>query len=231
MRPLGCGRAAVTAARLVPRWYAAVVTTILAIMLVVFLAMGLTSSGLTAWAGLLSVAWCLLLLVAAVTALVLPRRRRTLAPGPDGATVVEAPATLVWSLVAAWGVLLAVAALWAVNLVADFTGVEASGPTLVAVLGALASLPDLLRLLTGRLHRWRLVLRDDGFTYRGYHTDVTLPWSKVHGARVQARGPAGVLIDRKGTGPDVVVPITALNLPAEQVIEEIERRRAGGRST
>ncbi len=111
----------------------------------------------------------------------------------------------------------------------DFDSLESPGFALITVVGALASLPDLVRLLTGRLHRWRLELGPESVTYRGYRTDATWPWSKVHGARIQARGPAGVLIDVKGAGQDPVVPITAFAVPAEQLVDEIQRAKAASR--
>ena len=64
---------------------------------------------------------------------------------------------------------------------------------------------------------------------RGFRTDVSWPWSEVHGARIQERGPAGVAIDVKGSGVDPVVPITAFDVPAEQLVEEIARARAAAR--
>ena len=51
----------------------------------------------------------------------------------------------------------------------------------------------------------------------------------MHGARIHPRGPAGVAIDVKGAGKDPVVPITAFAVPAEQLIEEIQRAKAAAR--
>ena len=80
-----------------------------------------------------------------------------------------------------------------------------------------------------RPERVGLEIGPDALTYRGYRTDVTWPWSQVHGARIQARGPAGVLIDVRGAGKDPVVPITAFAVPAEQLLEEIERAQVAAR--
>lgn len=213
-----------TGPRLIPLWWSAVVLTVLVVATVGFALLGTFSSGAMRWAGWLSALSAGLLLLAAVVALATPRRRRTLRPAPDGTLVIDSPAVIAWSLVGAWVGLLVVAALWVVVAATDLGSIESPGFTLVMVLGAVGSLPDLVRLLTGRLHRWRLVLGPDELSYRGYRTEVTLPWSRVHGARVQRRGPAGVLIDRLGTGPDPVVPITAFTLPPEQIVEEIQRR-------
>ena len=54
----------------------------------------------------------------------------------------------------------------------DFDEIEAPGATLLTVVGALGMLPDLVRLLTGRLHRWRLEIGPETVRYRGYRTDV-----------------------------------------------------------
>lgn len=218
-----------TPRRLIPRWYAATVVGFLLVMLAVMAPAALTADEVGRWPVLLVAAAVLMILVAAVRSLVLPRRRRRLEADTTGTLVLEAPGTLVWPLVIAWLLVLAAALGFAVLLVADADQVEAPGAGVAAVLGAVASLPDLVRLLGGRLHRWRLTLGPDGFTYRGYRTDVTAPWSKVHGASIQQRGPAGVVIDRKGTGPDVVVPITAFDVPAEQIVAEIDQKLADRR--
>ncbi|GAB2874460.1 hypothetical protein GCM10027026_26430 [Myroides odoratimimus subsp. xuanwuensis] len=165
-----------------------------------------------------------LTLIAAARSLVGPVRRQDLRPRHDGTVVIESPALIAWALVGAWAALLGVAGLWVWVAVTDFDAIESPGFTLVTVVGALASLPDLVRLLTGRLHRWRLTLGPEALTYRGYHTDETIAWTKIHGAGIQERGPAGVLVDRKGTGADLVIPITAFTVPPEQIIEEIQQR-------
>ena len=215
-----------TTPRLIPVWWTACVLTVLAVATLGFALLGTFSDGPQRWAGWLSSLASGLVLVAAAVAFAAPRRRRALQPGPDGSVTIDSPSVIAGALVAAWATLLVVAGLWVAVAVTDLDRIESPGFTLVMVLAAAASLPDLGRLLTGRLHRWRLVLGPDGLSYRGYRTEVVLPWSKVHGARVQHRGPAGVLIDRKGTAPDPVVPITAFLLPADQIVEEIEQRLA-----
>ena len=136
-----------------------------------------------------------------------------------------APAATTWPLLVAWfrppgGCDLG-------NLaITDFSALESPGFSLLTIAGAIASLPDLARLLTGRLHRWRLELGPESISYRGYRTAETWPWSSVHGARIHPRGPAGVAIDVKGPGKDPVIPITAFAVPAEQLIEEIQRAKA-----
>ena len=215
--------------RLIPRWYAATVVGVLTVLTLVVTGLAATADGIqgaSAW-GLVAATG--LLLVAAASALARPRRPREPDVGPDGTRVFVAPAVTVWPLVGAWIALLVVAGLWVVVAATDLDAIESPGFALVTVFGALASLPDLARLLTGRLHRWRLELGPESISYRGYRTAETWPWSKVHGARIQARGPAGVAIDVKGAGDDPVVPITAFAVPAEQLIEEIQRAKASAR--
>lgn len=166
----------------------------------------------------------LLLLLVAVRALVVPRRRRVLPVEADGTTTIRSPATLARGLVLAWLLMFGVGALWLVVMFTDFDAIEAPGATMVTIVGLLASLPDFLRLLRGRLHRWELTLGPDGYRYRGYRTNESLAWSKVRGARIQARKPAGVRIDRRGNAPDLVVPIIAFDVPPEQIVEEIQAR-------
>lgn len=214
---------------LVPRWYVVAVVVVLVVAAATTTGLALTLDGAVGW----SLRWAALmsglLLVAACSALVRPRRRRPMAVDAAGVGVHRAPAATVWPLLGAWFAALALAASWLHLAVTDFSALEAPGAVLVAVAGALGSVPDLVRLLTGRLHRWRLEIGPESLTYRGYHTDETLPWSQIHGARLQQRGPAGVLVDVKGAGKDLVVPITAFTVPAEQLVEDIERGRAAAR--
>ncbi len=97
-----------------------------------------------------------------------------------------------------------------------------------------------MRLVTGRLHRWRVVIDGESITYRGYRTDETWPLSKVHGAGVNPPRPvrrpgtrtdddrrlAGVVIDLRGAGADPVIPMVAFRASPETMIAEIERARA-----
>lgn len=166
----------------------------------------------------------LALLVAVVRSAVLPRRRRELPTSADGTVVFVSPALIVWPIVLSCLVAYAVAVGLALLLVLDFDELESPGAAVVAAIGAVMATPLMVRLVSGRLHRWRLVLSPDGFTYRGYRTDETVAWSKVHGASIQRGKDAGVLIDRKGTGPDRLIPIVAFDVPAEQILEEVEVR-------
>jgi hypothetical protein len=170
------------------------------------------------------------LLVAAVRSMVVPRRRRDLRTAPDGTVVIVSPALIVWPVVLFCLLLYAAAVGLAVLLVFDFESVEAPGAAVTAVIGAVMGAPDMARLVTGRLHRWRLTLGPSSFTYRGYRTNETVPWAKVHGAFLQRGKDAGVVIDRKGTGPDRVIPLLAFDVPAEQIVEEIQNRVASRRN-
>ena len=105
-----------------------------------------------------------------------------------------------------------------------------AGFSVVVVLGSIGLLPDFARLLTGRLHRWTLILGPDELTYRGYRTNVSYLWKEISGAKIQQRGPAGVRIDLRGAQrKDPVVPITAFTVPAEQFIDEIVEARKAAR--
>ena len=211
--------------RLVPRVYTVTVVGVLVVLTLVFAGLALTADGVMAWSawGLVAMTGCLL--VAALSALVRPRRHREPRVTADGVRVFVAPAATTWPLVGAWVAVLVTAAVWGYVAVTDLDALESPGFVLVTIVGALASLPDLVRLLTGRLHRWTLEIGPDALTYRGYHTSETWPWSKVHGARLQAR-PAGVAIDLKGAGPDPVLPITAFDVPPDQLVAEIDAGKA-----
>lgn len=193
--------------------------------------MTVAADGALAWSGVGLLVAFAALLVAAGSALVRPRRQREPEVAPDGARIFRAPAPTVAGLLVAWAALLSVALLWAWLAVTDLDALESPGFALATITAALASVPDLVRLLTGRLHRWTLVLGPTSLTYRGYRTDVTVPCRDVKGAAVQRRNPAGVRIDLRAARPPVVVPITAFDVPAEQLVEEVHRalREAGAR--
>ena len=161
----------------------------------------------------------------------------------DGTVTFLLPALTVWPLVGAWAAVLWVAATWAYVAVTDFGELESPGFALVTIVGAVGSLPDLARLLTGRLHRWRVVIGPDSISYRGYRTDRTWPLSKIHGARFNPprslrrrdahsedeRQLAGVVIDLKGAGTDPFIPMAAFRAAPQTMIEEIERAKAAAR--
>lgn len=215
--------------RLVPRWFAAVVVGGLTLLVPTFLVLALNVGGVMRWSAWGLVAFAALLWCSAVSALARPRRRREPQVTPEGVRVFVAPGLTTWPLVGAWVAVLVVAGIWAFVALTDFGALESPGFAVLTILGAVASLPDFGRLVTGRLHRWRVELGPETVTYRGYRTDVSIPWSKVRGARIQERGPAGVAIDVKGSGTDPVIPITAFDVPAEQLVEEIDRAKATAR--
>lgn len=215
---------------LVPRWYVAVVLAVLVVSTAATTGFALARDGAIGWSLRFAALAAGLLLVAACSALARPRRRRPMMTTAAGVGVHRVPAATVWPLLVAWFAALALAASWVYLAVTDYSALEGHGWVLVTVVGALGSAPDLVRLLTGRLHRWQLEIGPESLTYRGYRTDETWPWSRIHGARIQQRGPAGVLIDIRGAGKDVVVPITAFTVPPEQLVEDIERGKAAARS-
>jgi hypothetical protein len=228
--------------RLVPRWFSALVIVVLGLFALGMLALALVDDGVVRWS-----AWGLsaaagLVLCSAVSALVVPRSGRPIR-GADGTVTFLSPALTVWPLVGAWAAVLWVAATWAYVAVTDFGELESPGFALVTVVGAVGSLPDLARLVTGRLHRWRVVIGPESITYRGYRTDRTWPLSKIHGARFNPprslrlsgarsddeRQLAGVVIDLKGAGADPVIPMAAFRAAPQTMIEEIERAKAAAR--
>lgn len=221
-----------TRERLIPRWFAPVTVTALAVFTLAFgvAALATDDGVMTLSIGVLALA-CGLMLVATCSALLRPRRRSEPRVAADGTRTFLAPAATVWPLVGAMVGVLGVAGLWAYLAVTDFDQLESPGYSLVTIAAALALIPDLVRLLTGRLHRWRLELGPEALVYRGYRTDLTIPWSKVGRATLQAKPPAGVRINVRGIAEakDPVVPYLAFAVPAEQLVEEIERAKAAAR--
>lgn len=222
------------AQRLVSRAWTAGVIVLILIGLASFSGMALVLDGAGQAVGVAGIVFFGLHLVAAVRAFVLPRQRREMAVDESGTTTIQAPGSLVWPLVVAWGAVPALAAAFVVQAIVDFDSIESPGAVLVVVVATVAGLPDWLRLVTGRLHRWRVVLGPDGLRYSGYRTVTEAPWSMVRGASVQTGGTtrgekkrrrtAGVLIDLKGAQPDPVIPTAAFDVPAEQLVEEIQKR-------
>jgi hypothetical protein len=166
-----------------------------------------------------------LLWVAVARLTLVPRSRGPVEPRADGSVVVETPAVVVACLLAAWLVLLVSVGVWLVVAATDFEAIESPGAMFVVVVAALGSLRDLARLLTGRLHRWRVVADDDGIRYRGYHTAWTLPWSEVGGTRSQPR-PPGVTVTSKDGAPARFLAALAYGVHPDAIAEALTRRRS-----
>lgn len=217
--------------RLIPRWFTVVVVSTFAVLtILVGTATAASGDGFADMSMYGVAAFSSLMLVASISSLVRPRRRREPDVLADGTRVFRAPALTVWPLVGAWVAVMGTAVAWGWVMLNDFGALESPGFSLVVVLGSIGLLPDFARLLTGRLHRWTLALGPDELTYRGYRTDVSMPWKDVRGAMIQERGPAGVRIDLRGArAKDPVVPITAFDVPADQLVEEINTARKAAR--
>lgn len=225
-------------ARLVPRWFSALVVVLLAVFALGMLVLALVDDGVMRWSAWGLSAAAALVLCSAVSALVVPRRAAPVR-GADGTVSFVAPALTVWPLIGAWVAVLCVAAIWAYIAVTDLSQLESPGFALVTIVGAVGSLPDLARLVTGRLHRWRVVIGPESITYRGYRNDRTWPLSKIHGARfnpprsLRPRGArsederrlAGVVLDLKGAGEDPVIPMVAFRAAPQTIVEEIQRAK------
>lgn len=160
-------------------------------------------------------------LVAACAALLRRRHRVMLEPGRDGDLVIRSPWLISAGLLVSWAAVLANCATWVWNALTGGDG-EGIGVSLLVLIGAVASLPDLVRLLTGRLYRWRITMSGQGVAYRGYRTSVLIPWNEVRRVRIQQKGPAGVRVE--GRHGSFVAPAVAFTVPAEQIVEEIRGR-------
>ena len=208
---------------LIPRWFVGIVLALLTCFVLVSLVLVALASGpmlVSAW-GLLVMA--VAMLVAALSSLARPRRRREPEVLPDGTRVLRGPLLTVVALLVALVAVYVVAIAWTWVALTDLDRIEAPGAAFATVVGAVGMLPDVVRLLTGRLHRWTLEVGPESVTYRGYRTSRTWARREVRGGVVQARGPAGVRIDvRGGGGP--VLPAAAFDVPAEQLLEELRQR-------
>ncbi len=193
-------------------------------LVAVFSVMAILETGAVRFAAWGVALAALLLWGAVLSATVLPRRHEPVEPGPDTSVVVVSPPAIALLLVAAWVVMLVAVAGWVVVAVTDFSSIESPGFTLVMVLAALGSLPDLARLLTGRLHRWRVVADDAGIRYRGYHTDRALAWNEIASIRSQHR-PPGVSVEVKDGSQALLVPALPFDVHPEAIAESLNARR------
>lgn len=226
--------------RLSPRWAVVAMCAMAVMLLVVGTGLAAVTDGVDRWiaAGLALAGLCAVVFLAYGF---WPRTPQPLHPGPDGSVSIAAPVLQVAAALTGWLVMLLLAGLIAFVLVTrGMSAVESPGAAVVIVGAALASIPDLVRLLTGRLHRWRLSWGPDGVSYRGYRTSLDLPRGSGKGARLQASrlfrwddvpsslrpregGPRGygVVLDRSGMDPDVLVPQVFFRVPAEQLRDEL----------
>ena len=210
--------------RFVSRAYTTCVLLLVGVTSGVGVVAALVEDGLVgaAW-GLLAAAG-MLLEFALVVALAWPRRTSPLVPDATGTIEVTSPAVLGWFLVGSWLCVLAGAAVWAWVAVTDPSRVTEAGPLAVMGIGAVASLPDLVRLLTGRMHRWRVTLTPETVSYQGYRRAVSEPWTAVAGVRVVRGRRVGVVVDLKASRPDLVLPYTAFLVRPDVLAREIAAR-------
>lgn len=220
---------------LVPRWYAALVLVLLTLGTVSGTVMAFVESGSLRVLGA-ALAWssgCLV--VAALSALTPAARRLGLGrvrTSPDGSWVVRSPATTVVPLLGAWaGSFVAAGA--AVLVFVDhwprvWEAVDRPGNLALVAVGAVGTLPDVVRLVRGRLHWWELRGSPDGTVgYRGWRGAWTWEPGAVRGGRVHPRHPAGVEVDVRGTRRDgVVVPAAAFTLHPDELIALLAGRAA-----
>jgi hypothetical protein len=165
------------------------------------------------------------LLWAALAWVTLPPRS-SLPPTAGGEVpVVQGSRPLAVLLVTGCVLVLAGAATWAVPLVRDPQDVPHPGFVLVVGIAALGALPTAVRLLTGRLHVWRLEL-DQGLRYVGGRVDVTIPWPQVRALTLNEH--ATRLLVEPDEGPVLAVPMLVFDVPAAQVLVAADRARDTG---
>lgn len=167
----------------------------------------------------------ILLGVAFLKAIVVRRRVRPLRPAPDGTVAFRSPVAIYGSLLAAalLIVLSSPLAVWAV--LTDSDDMTRPGRLLALPFLGIYFIPDLVRLLLGRLHRWQLILGPEAVTYRGHRTDVTVPWSETRGVLMQTAKPFHLVIKTRGTKqPDIGIRFDVFDVPAQQFLDEIGPR-------
>lgn len=226
---MGLGDTVVNGRRMVSRTYAVTVLIFFALLTGVAVVAALVEDGAVGLAWGLIAGSGAMLLVVLVLGLAWPRSTAPLVPDADGRVEVAAPAVLVGAVLGSWLLAIAAAATWVYLAVTDFSRVSEAGPLAVFVLGAAGSLPTLFRLLTGRLHRWRLTLDQGGITYQGWRHEVAEPWSAVRGVTLSYGRNAGVVVDLKASRPDVVLPFPAFLVDPQVLAAEITARMRSGR--
>lgn len=215
---------AVAPPSLIPWWFTAGVLGLLGAVFLLAGGVGLLGGSATAvWMRFLAVATGGGLL-AAGTAFLSERRPERLEPGPDGRVVLTSPLGVAVGLVVALVATMAMAGAGVWFALTVGLGPDTGGALLLGLL-SLGLVPEVFRLLTGRLHRWRVEIGPEGLRYRGYRTDLRTTWTRVRDARVQPRHPAGVLV-RTADG-DVVLPAAVFPVPPHDLAEVIHARRRG----
>lgn len=203
----------------------AVLHALCALLVGLYAAMAAVEDGLVRLAAIGITAAALLLWVAA-TRVTLLRRSDDDAPQGDHLDL-RAPTGVVVCLLGAWGLMLLSVMLWGVLLLTGARAVESPGFMLVAVLGAAGSLPDLLRLATGRLHRWSLRTDEAGLHYAGWRSRVDVGWSDVVRIDAQDR-PAGVVVHRRNDEP-LTLTVTPFDVTPAGLAQRLQGARARAR--
>jgi hypothetical protein len=168
-------------------------------------------------------AWAALLRATART----PRRPVPAAPDQDGTTVLRGSPMTAALLAAAWIAGMAAAAAWVTALVVEFdSGPSSRGFIVVLALCALASLPNFLRLLAGKLRLWRLELRPDRLDYLDTRRAHSATWSEISNIAVDRR--RSEIVAERGDGAAAIrIPLVLFDAPPDQIIELVESHRSG----
>ncbi len=193
-----------------------------AVLFCLYAAMAALEDGLVQVAASGVAGSALLLWVAAARVTLL---RNTTDDDPVGVDVdLRASGVVVASLLGAWGLMLLSVVLWVIVLLTDAASLDSPGFMIITVLGAIGSLPDLLRLARGRLHRWTIRTDETGFHYAGWHTRLDVPWSDVRGFTGQDR-PAGVLV-RLGDGESITLTVTPFDVTPAGLATRLQSARS-----
>ena len=99
------------------------------------------------------------------------------------------------------------------------------GFTLVAALGALGSLPDLVRLVRGKLHAWRVDADAQGLRVTGYRAGTVVPWSQVKEVTTGIDGRLPCVVVKARNRDEIRVSVLAFDFTAEQLAARIESYR------
>ncbi len=106
--------------------------------------------------------------------------------------------------------------------------VSRPGLAVFTALGALVMLPAWFRLLTGRLHLWRLELGPDVLRWVAIRETTEVDWSDIRHVELRERD-TQLWIERRDTVEPLGIPLLGFDYPGEEILAAVERNRVAHR--
>ena len=150
-------------------------------------------------------------------------RARTSFGGGDR---IEASSVVTGALLTALVAVLGAAACWTWVLLEDPAALPNPGFVLWVAVGALGCLPTLVRIITGRYHRWSLDTGPAGLGYRGGRVSRVVPWIAVGKVEVNEPGTQLTVRMAEEGGPPLTISTLLLESDAVALRDHVAAARA-----